>query len=53
MDLAPDIGLRGIILGIQRVEILLKSVVGRHARVYGAADRFGWTILHDRASGDG
>ena len=41
MGLAPDIGLRGIVLGIQRVEVLLKPVIGRHARVDGAADRFG------------
>ena len=31
MSLASDIGLRGIILGIERVKVLLKILVGRDA----------------------
>ena len=39
MGLAADIGLRGIILGVERVEVLLEPLVGRDAGVDGAADR--------------
>src|SRR5262249_2008806 len=39
MGLAADIGLRGAILGIERVEVLLKPLVGRDAGVDRAA---GW-----------
>src|SRR5262249_62249257 len=50
MRLAADIGLRGVILGIQRVEVLLESVLARHAGVDGAANRLGRRVLHDRTS---
>jgi hypothetical protein len=33
-----NVGLRGVILGIQRVEVLLKPMVGGHAGVDRAAD---------------
>jgi len=38
MCLAADIGLRRIILGIERVEVLIEAGVCRHARIDGAAD---------------
>src|SRR5229473_132308 len=53
MGLTPDIGLRGIMLGVQRVEVLLKPMLGRHAGVDGASNRFGSRGLHGRASDDG
>ena len=37
MGLTADIGLRGIVLGVERVEVLLKSMVGRHAGIDRAA----------------
>ena len=46
MDLAADIGLRGIMLGVERVEVLLEPVVGRHPGVDGAADRLDRQPLH-------
>ena len=41
--LAADIGLRGIILGVERVEVLLEPLVGRHAGIDRAANRL-WPI---------
>jgi hypothetical protein len=40
-------------LGVQRVEVLLKPMVGRHAGVDGASNRFGSPGLHRRTSDDG
>jgi hypothetical protein len=48
MGLTADIGLPGIMLGIQRVELLLEPVVGRYPGVYGASNRLGCRGLHDR-----
>ena len=45
--LALYIGLAGIALGIERVELQFQTVLGRFAGVDGAADRF------DRVSGHG
>src|SRR6476659_1956887 len=53
MSLTADIGLRGVILGIQRVEVLLKPVLGRHAGIDGAANRLGRRVLHDLTSDAG
>jgi hypothetical protein len=41
MGLTADIGLRGVMLGIQRGEVLLKPMLGRHPGVDGAADWLG------------
>ena len=41
MRLASDVGLGGIILGIERVEVLLEPLVGRDPGVDRAADRLG------------
>jgi hypothetical protein len=38
MGLTADIGLRGIMLGIKRAEVLLEPMLGRHAGVDGAAN---------------
>src|SRR6266404_453945 len=40
MGLAADIGLRGIVLGIERIEVLFEPLVIRHAGVDGAANAF-------------
>src|SRR5215216_5923978 len=40
MGLAADIGLRRIILSIERVEVLLQSLVGRNAGIDRAANDF-------------
>ena len=37
-------------LGIERVEVLLKPVIGGYSRIDGAADRFGGAVLHVLAS---
>ena len=51
MRLTADIGLRGIILGLQRVELLLQPGIGRHPCIDGAADRAPWSgIAHRRAA---
>src|SRR5260370_37806695 len=50
MGLTADIGLRGIMLGIKRVEVLLKPIVGRDAGVDGAADWPARPLLAGRAS---
>ena len=39
MGLAADIGLRGIVLGIERIEVLFEPLVIRHAGVDGAANQ--------------
>ena len=39
MGLAADIGLRRIILGIERVEVLIETRLGRDPGIDGAADR--------------
>ena len=38
MGLTADIGLRGIVLGVERVEVLLKPLVGRDAGIDRAAN---------------
>ena len=43
MRLASDIGLRGIILGVERVEVLLQSLVGRNAGINRTANEFCWS----------
>jgi hypothetical protein len=53
MGLTADVGLRGIMLGVERVEVLLEPMLGRHAGVDRAANRFGGSVLHGRASDDG
>ena len=40
MGLAADVGLGGIVLGVQRVEILLQPLIGGDAGVDGAANLF-------------
>ena len=50
MGLASDIGLRGIVLGIERVEVLLEPLVGRDAGIDRAANRFCGSGLHAETS---
>jgi hypothetical protein len=40
MRLAADIGLGGIVLGIERIEVLFEPLVVRHAGIDGAANAF-------------
>ena len=47
MGLAADIGLRGVILGVQRIEVLFQPLVGRDPGIDGAANMFGGSGLHD------
>jgi hypothetical protein len=49
MGLAPDIGLRGIILGVERVKVLLQPLVGRDAGIDRAVHRFCGSSLHAEA----
>ena len=49
MGLALDIGLGGLALRVERVEVLLEPVIGRHPRVDGAAQRL-WAGLGHPAS---
>jgi hypothetical protein len=53
MSLTADVGLRSVMLGVERIEVLFKPMVGRHAGVDGASNRFGDSLLHGRASDDG
>ena len=53
MLLAPDIGLRGIVLGVEGIEVLFQSLVGGDAGVDGAANLLRSSGVHDRASFDG
>ena len=53
MGLAADIGLRGIILGVERVEVLLEPLVGRDAGIDRAANRLRRSGLHDEDPFDG
>ena len=46
MRLAADVGLRGIILGIEGVEVLFKPLVSRDAGVDRAANSFRRSDLH-------
>ena len=40
MGLASDVGLRSIVLGVERIEVLIEPLVGRYAGVDRAANRF-------------
>src|SRR5262245_3681217 len=51
MGLTADIGLRCIILGIERVEVLIEARFGRDPGIDGAAD-FSSGRRHDLASGE-
>ena len=53
MRLAPDIGLRGVILGIERVEVLLKPLVSRDAGINRTTDGFRGSGLHTGDPFDG
>jgi hypothetical protein len=50
VGLAADIGLRSIILGIERVEVLLQPLVGRDAGIDRAANRLCRSGLHADAA---
>jgi hypothetical protein len=50
MGLAADIGLRRIILGIKRVEVLIKAGLCRHAGIDGAAHVPSGCSCHDLVS---
>src|SRR5258708_17482373 len=50
MGLALDIGRGGIVLRIQRVELLVKPTLSRDPRIDGAADRPYGLSLHGRVS---
>src|SRR5262249_62299142 len=52
MGLTADIRLRSVMLGIERVEVLLEAMVGRHPRGNRAADRLARPFLHGRPSED-
>src|SRR4051794_34565322 len=51
--LASDIGLRGIILGIQGIEVLFQSLVSGDARIDRASHPLGYLGAQDRASFEG
>ena len=53
MGLTADVGLRGVMLGVERVEVLLEPMLGGHAGVDGTANRLGGHVLHGCASDDG
>src|SRR3984893_15277051 len=50
MGLAFDIGGGGIVLGVQRVELLVETMVGGDPGIDRTADRFDRRSLHDRVS---
>src|SRR6202022_3640076 len=50
MGLALDIGRGGIVLRVQRVELLVEPVVGRNPGIDRTADRLYGGSLHGRAS---
>ena len=50
MGLALDVGRRSIVLGIQRVELLIEPLLSGNPRIDRAANRFDRGSLHDRAS---
>src|SRR5262249_45761024 len=50
MGLTPDIGLRRIMLGVERVEVLIEARLGRHAGIDGAADGSPSGRRHDLVS---
>src|ERR1700704_6688284 len=52
MRLAPDTGLRSIVLGVEGVEVLFEPLVGRDPGVDRAANSFRSARLHDRSSFD-
>ena len=49
-SLSNDIGGGGIVLGVQRVELLVEPMFGRDPRINRAAHRFDGWCLHGRAS---
>ena len=49
MRLAADIGLRGIVLGIERVEVLFEAMLGGLARIDGAAKNLPFVNCHHAA----
>ena len=51
--LAPDIGLRGIILCVEGVEVLIEPLVGRNACIDRTADQLRRHGLHDDVPFDG
>src|SRR4051794_9332405 len=51
MGLALDVGLRGLALGVEGVEVLLKTVLGRDPRVDRAAQRLRGWAGHERSPG--
>ena len=52
MGLTADIGLCRIILGIERVEVLIEAELGRDPGIDGAADRSSNGRRHDVASAE-
>src|SRR5712671_635066 len=50
MGLAFDVGRGSIVLDIQRVELLVETMLGGDPRIDRAADRFDGGSLHGRAS---
>src|SRR5712671_6687001 len=47
---AFDVGTGGLVLCVQRIELLVESVVGRDPRIDRTADRLDRSSLHGRAS---
>jgi hypothetical protein len=51
MGLALDIGLAGLALGVERIELEVEIMLGRFARVDGAAEQLSWRVrCHPPAS---
>jgi hypothetical protein len=50
MGLTADIGLGGVMLSVERVEVLLKPMVGRHTSVDDATNRLDRLLLHGSGS---
>src|SRR5207244_2688928 len=53
MGLAANVGLRGIVLGVERVEVLLKPLVGRDAGIDRAANGLRRPGIHGADPFDG
>ena len=52
MRLAADVGLRGIVLGIERVEVLVEPLIGRDAGIDRTSHDLDRLSVQERASFD-
>src|SRR2546429_9962744 len=53
MGLTADVSLRGVVLGVQRVEVLLQPMIGRDPGIDRTANGFDCCALHGRCSDGG